>query len=63
MEVTPESQTKTRISGLNGLNPVLHRVQAVWFSFDSVVFPLAYKHTPFVGQYTILSNKWGAVHR
>ena len=29
MEVTPESQTKTRISGLNGLNPVLHRAQAV----------------------------------
>ena len=27
-----------------------------------VVFPLAYKNTPFPKQYTILSNKWGAVH-
>jgi hypothetical protein len=23
---------------------------------------LAYKNTPFPKQYTILSNKWGAVH-
>ncbi|WP_207657331.1 hypothetical protein, partial [Faecalibacterium prausnitzii] len=26
------------------------------------VVPLAYKNTPFPKQYTILSNKWGAVH-
>ena len=26
-----------------------------------MVFPLAYKNTPFPKQYTILSNKWGAV--
>jgi hypothetical protein len=24
---------------------------------------LAYKNTPFLKQYTILSNKWGAVHK
>ena len=37
----------------------------VYFEFPtifSVVFPLAYKNTPFPKQYTILSNKWGAVH-
>ncbi|MBS7104620.1 MAG: hypothetical protein KH108_09085, partial [Faecalibacterium prausnitzii] len=27
------------------------------------VVPLAYKNTPFPKQYTILSNKWGAVQR
>ena len=42
-----------------------HCFHYFYFEFPTiffVVFPLAYKNTLFVRQYTILSNKWGAVH-
>ena len=33
-----------------------------WYGCPSQLFPAGYKNTPFPKQYTILSNKWGAVH-
>ena len=32
-----------------------------WYGCPSQLFPVGYKNTPFPKQYTILSNKWGAV--
>ena len=41
--------------------PVEKEYQRVVEALKAFVVPLAYKNTPFPKQYTILSNKWGAV--